>query len=222
MTRDICTSRDTGRNSLPYITSLVSPYTVPISLYLHNASAEVSISSIWSQSFFCTFSVIPPYHIFFWSLHSIVSDWLSFIPSYHMSISLSACFPHLPCNVYHSMSSFDSSLHNVWPAPLRFSFLRVHLNLASFTLSAMSTSSHLVICSSHDVWLSPFHILSGVHTISTFSVISTAPHLLISSFHVSDQLSFISSYYVSIPSQPCFPHLLCNVYHLTSSDLFIP
>jgi hypothetical protein len=27
---------------------------------------------------------------------------------------------------------------------------------------------------------------------------------------------------VSIPSQPCFPHLLCNVYHLTSSDLFIP
>jgi hypothetical protein len=27
---------------------------------------------------------------------------------------------------------------------------------------------------------------------------------------------------MSIPSQPCFPHLLCNVYHLTSSsDLFI-
>jgi hypothetical protein len=24
---------------------------------------------------------------------------------------------------------------------------------------------------------------------------------------------------VSIPSQPCFPHLLCNVYHLTSSSL---
>ena len=32
-----------------------------------------------------------------------------------------------------------------------------------------------------------------------------------------------SLYYVSIPSQPCFPHLLCNVYHPTSSsDLFIP
>jgi hypothetical protein len=28
---------------------------------------------------------------------------------------------------------------------------------------------------------------------------------------------------MSIPSQPCFPHLLCNVYHPTSSsDLFIP
>jgi hypothetical protein len=54
---------------------------------------------------------------------------------------------------------------------------------------------------------------------------STTPHLLlISSFHnVSDDwLSFISSYYVSIPSQPCFPHLLCNIYHPTSSDLFIP
>ena len=47
---------------------------------------------------------------------------------------------------------------------------------------------------------------------------STIPHLLlISSFHyVSDHPSFISSYYVSIPSQPCFhffvmstiPHLL--------------
>jgi hypothetical protein len=37
---------------------------------------------------------------------------------------------------------------------------------------------------------------------------STTPHLLISSFHnVSDQLSFISSYYVSISSQPCFPHM---------------
>jgi hypothetical protein len=52
---------------------------------------------------------------------------------------------------------------------------------------------------------------------------STTPHLLISSFHnISDQLSFISSYYMSISSQPCFPHLLCNVYHPTSSDLFIP
>jgi hypothetical protein len=41
---------------------------------------------------------------------------------------------------------------------------------------------------------------------------STTPHLLISSFHVSDQLSFISSYYVSISSQPSILNLLCNVY----------
>lgn len=43
---------------------------------------------------------------------------------------------------------------------------------------------------------------------------------------VSDVLSFISSYYViyvSIPSQSCFLHLLCNVYFtISSSDLFIP
>ena len=39
------------------------------------------------------------------------------------------------------------------------------------------------------------------------------------SFHnISDQLSFIFSYYVFIPFQPCFPNLLCNVYHL---DLLI-
>ena len=56
----------------------------------------------------------------------------------------------------------------------------------------------------------------------TFTATSTTPHLLISSFHnVSGQLSFISSY-VSVPSQPCFPHLYCNIYHPTSSDLFIP
>ena len=37
-----------------------------------------------------------------------------------------------------------------------------------------------------------------------------------------DQLAFIF-YYVSIPSQPCFPRYLhCNVYHRTSPDLFIP
>ena len=62
-----------------------------------------------------------------------------------------------------------------------------HLNLASLTFSAMSTTQH---------------------------------HLLISLFHnVSDQLSFFSSYYVYIPSQPCFPLLLCNVYHPTYSNL---
>jgi hypothetical protein len=42
---------------------------------------------------------------------------------------------------------------------------------------------------------------------------STTPHLLISSFdNVSDQLFFIS-YYMSMSSQPCFPHLLCSVYY---------
>ena len=56
-----------------------------------------------------------------------------------------------------------------------------------------------------------------------FSVMSTTPHVLISSFHnVSEQLSFISSYYVSIPSQPYFPQLLCNCHAMSSSDLFIP
>ena len=53
---------------------------------------------------------------------------------------------------------------------------------------------------------------------------STTSHLLlISSIHVSDWLLFMSSYYMFIPSQPCFLHLLCNVCHSTfSPDLFIP
>ena len=63
----------------------------------------------------------------------------------------------------------------------------------------------------------PYHLNS-----LTLSAMSTTSHLLISFHNVSDQLSFISSYYVSIPSQHCFPHLLCNVYHPTSSDFFIP
>jgi hypothetical protein len=51
----------------------------------------------------------------------------------------------------------------------------------------------------------------------------TPPHVLLISLshNVADQLFFISSYYVSILSQPCSPRLLCNVYHSTySSHLF--
>jgi hypothetical protein len=49
---------------------------------------------------------------------------------------------------------------------------------------------------------------------------SATSHLLISSFHnISNRLSFtLVQYYL----KPCYPHLLWNVYHLTSSDLFIP
>ena len=51
------------------------------------------------------------------------------------------------------------------------------------------------------------------------SPMSIPPHIL---HNISDQLSFISSFHLSISFQPCFPHLLFNVYHLTFSDLFIP
>ena len=63
---------------------------------------------------------------------------------------------------------------------------------------------------------------TGYHASFAFSAVFTTSHLiLISSFHnVSDQLFFISSYYMSIPSQPCFPHLLCNVYRLILTSSF--
>ena len=103
-----------------------------------------------------------------------------------------------------------------------------HLNLASLIFSAMSTTPHLLISSFHNVsdrlffissyYTCPYHLnLASL----IFSAMSTMPHL-ISSFHnASNQLSVISSYYVSISSQPYFPDLLRNVYHTTSSDLFI-
>ena len=100
--------------------------------------------------------------------------------------------------------SLTQSVHHV------FSILCLCLYFRTSLTS--SPSSLLITC--------PYHLnLASL----TFSAMSTTPHLLISSFHnVSDQLSFISSYYMSIPSQPCFSHLLCNVYHPTSSYLFIP
>jgi hypothetical protein len=49
---------------------------------------------------------------------------------------------------------------------------------------------------------------------------STTPHLLISSFHnVSDQLSFISSYYVSIAMSTIPHHLLISSFHNVSDQL---
>ena len=80
-------------------------------------------------------------------------------------------------------------------------------SLHSIMSLTSSPSSLLITC--------PYHLnLASL----TFSAMSTTPHLLlISSFHnVSDQLSFISSYYVSTPSQPCFPHLLCNALILSA------
>ena len=125
-------------------------------------------------------------NIFLISSFHNVSDRLSFISSYYMSIP---CFPHLLCNVYH-LSSSSLSLHSI-------------MSLTG------SPSSLLITC--------PYHL--NIASL-TFSAKSTTPHfLLISSFHnVSDWFSFISSYYMSKPSQPCFPRLLCNIYHLTSSS----
>ena len=81
-----------------------------------------------------------------------------------------------------------------------------------------SPSSLLITCPKH------LHLAS-----LTFSAMSATPHLLISSIHnVSDQLSFISSYYVFIPSRPCFPHssamsttthLLISSFHNISDQL---
>ena len=81
-----------------------------------------------------------------------------------------------------------------------------------------SPSSLLITCPYH------LHLASLI-----FSAMSTTPHLLISSFHnVSDQLSFISCYYLSIPSQPRFltfsamsttSHLLISSFHNVSDQL---
>ena len=82
-------------------------------------------------------------------------------------------------------------------------------------MSLISSPSSLLIMCPYYLSLAPL----------IYSAMSTTPHILLisSSHHVADQLSFISSYYVSILSQPCSPHLLCNVYHSTCPcDLLIP
>ena len=102
------------------------------------------------------------------------------------------------------------------------------------TISAMSTTPHFLLISSLHIivfglpswltdWLTFFQCYLSLASF-IFSAMSTTSHLLlISSIHVSDWLLFMSSYYMFIPSQPCFLHLLCNVYHSTfSPDLFIP
>ena len=120
----------------------------------------------------------------------------------------------LPCQIHRHFldiyrGKFIIILHRhssrIWFPSLPSLYVRI-MSLTGFL------SSLLITC--------PYHLsLASL----TFSATSTTPHLLISSFHiVSDQFSFSSSYYVSIPSQPCFPHLLCNVYHPTSSNLLIP
>jgi hypothetical protein len=97
------------------------------------------------------YSACLPLHIFFWSLHPIMS-----------------------------LTSSPSSLHIMCP---------YYLSLAPLIYSAMSITLHIrLISSSHDV---------------------------------ADQLSFISSYYVSILSQPCSLHLLCNVYHSSRLHMFV-
>ena len=145
---------------------------------------------------------LPPHIFSSLQLHN-VSDQLSFISSYYVSIPSLPCFPHLLCNVFHLTSchlfniimfltSSPSSLLITSP---------YHLNLASITFCA--------ICL-------PPHIFSSLHSIMSLTSSPSSLQL----HNVSDQLSFISSYYVSIPSLPCFPHLLCNVFHLTSCHLF--
>jgi hypothetical protein len=105
-----------------------------------------------------------------------------------------------------------------------------HLILASLTFSAMSTTPHIFwsLYSTMSLTSSPSSLLiTCPHHLNlaylTFSAISTTPHLLISSFHnVSGQLSFISSYYMSIPLQHCFPHLLfimCTTSYLLNFSL---
>ncbi len=167
-------------------------------------------------------------HLLISSFHN-VSDQLSFISSYYVSISSQPCFPYLLCNVYYLASSDLFIPLYLRPTLLHHFLLRVHIistllpssslqylpprifwSLHSIISLTSSPSSLLIMC--------PYHLnLASL----TFSAMSTTSHHLISSFHyISDQLSFIISYYVSISSQPCFPHLLCLP--TSFSDLFIP
>ena len=123
------------------------------------------------------------------------------------SVLSQLCFSHLLGNV--CQTTLPSFLH----------LLEFFCHIKSYDLSI---SSIISLTSFPHLFLlyCPYHLnLASL----IFSAMSTTSHLLISSFrNISDQLTFISSYYMSISSQPCFHHLLCNVYYLASSDFFIP
>lgn len=106
-----------------------------------------------------------------------------------------------------------------------------HLRPAtSLIFSAVSTTSHLLLNSSllyltsspsFLLTMSPYHLSLAPSLI--VSAITTTSHLLnFSLYYISDQFSFISSYYKSISFQPCHlsttPHLLLNYSFYNNSD----
>ena len=156
--------------------------------------------SLASLTFFAMSSTS---HLLISSFHH-VSDQLSFISSYSVSIPSQPIFPHLLCNVYHP-TLLISSFHNVSD---QLSFIYLVL-LSVHTISALLPSPSLQCRPPHIFWSfhsimsltsspssllikCPYHLCLASYILSSMS---TTPHLLISSFHnVSDQLSFISSY----------------------------
>ena len=84
-----------------------------------------------------------------------------------LSISSQPRFPHLPCNVYHLTRSLHSKV-SLTSSPSSLLITSYHLNLASLTFSAMSTTSHPQISSLHNIsdqlFIPSYYI---VHIIST-------------------------------------------------------
>ena len=170
-----------------------------------------------------------PLHIF-WSLRFTIS--LTGSPSsllitcpYHLNLAsfifaTMSTTSHLLISSFHYLSNhffFISYYYmsiSYQPCFLHL-FCNVYLSTSSnlfISLSLTTSSSCLIITCLYHLNLASF----------IFSTMSTTPHLLISSFHnVSNHFFFITSYYMSTSSQPCFFHLRYNVYHSTSSDLFI-
>ena len=111
-----------------------------------------------------------------------------------------------------SPSSLHVGVHNISATPHIFSTTSTipHLLLITLFLMTMTGSPSSVITFQYNM-IAP-----------TFFAIFTTTHLLLipSFYNISIRLSFIS-YYLSIRSQPCYPHFLGNVYRHTSSDFFI-
>ena len=194
------------------------------------------ISSLLPSS---SLQCLPP-HIFYWFSFHNVSYCLSFISSYCMFIPSQPCFSHLLCNIYHTISSvLISSFQTRWSNEITawccrgvefYLSLLIDVTISSqpcfpylFFHQRLRTTPHLLVI---------FHsIISLTSTLHLFllhvrTILALLPSSLYNVYHLTTSfdisiISFISSDYMFIPSQPCFPRLLYNIYHTISSDLFI-
>ena len=163
---------------------------------------------------------LPPY--VFLSFYSIIT--LNSSPSsllitcpYHLSLASSPSLQCLPPYVF--LSFYSIITLNSSPSSLLIT-CPYHLSLASspslqclppyvflsfhsiITLNS-SPSSLLITC--------PYHLSLAFLVI--FPMFTTLRLPIFPSHNNSEQFFFISSYYVSISFQPCFPHFLYNVYY---------
>ena len=194
-------------------------YSFPLYFQFHDISLFhfSSIACPYDLSFDHSSSLqyFPP-HIFFLSFYSIIT--LNSSPSsllitcpYHLSLASSPSLQCLPPYVFlsfHSIITLNSS-----PSSLLIT-CPYHLSLAFLVIFPMFTTLRLPIFPSHNN-SEHYHFSPASLTFST--MFTTLP--ITCPYHLNLAFLVIFPMFTTlhISSQPCFSHLLCNVYYSTFS-----